>query len=83
MFNCEISIKRLRTAQTAANSSSNDAPFIIENSCGRSMLLLANNMSFDSSQKHCVATAHVSGKLLNILGEIIWKLQHGKAQPTE
>ena len=34
-------------------------PLFIDNSCGRSMLLLTMNLSFDSSQKHCVATAYV------------------------
>lgn len=48
--------------QTALNSSSNDAPFMVKlNYSGRSMLLLTQNLSFDSSKEHCVATATVSG----------------------
>jgi len=42
------------------NSSSNDAPIMIRtNYSGRSMLLLTENSSVDSSQKQCVATADV------------------------
>jgi hypothetical protein len=47
-------------AQRTHNSSSNDAPSMINRnySC-RLMLLPTRNLSFNSSQKHYVATAHV------------------------
>jgi hypothetical protein len=50
-----------QVAATAVNTANNDAPFIVERnySC-RSLLLLTENLSFDSSQKQCGVCRNVT-----------------------
>ena len=52
---------------TAPNSSSNDAPFMVEqNYSSRSIPLASVNLFIDSGKRDCVATAHVRRNALSI-----------------
>ncbi|MDP2208039.1 MAG: hypothetical protein Q8K98_04595 [Bacteroidota bacterium] len=53
-------LKLVTKEQRTANSSSNGAPFMVdENYSGRSMCRLHRKVIVNSSAAHCVATAHV------------------------